>query len=502
MIVRQFFHAKCESLQYLSIHLQKYYGLLCFSYPDSKIIGLLPRWQLVAVDLSQILYYQRVATNYQLTSSTQDFLTCLKQQWAMSCQRYNEAKSAYHLHSALMKKTVPGLKAEASNGFAGGLLGFIGYDLAAAQSIAIKDRQSPLAMMGDYDVYLKQEGDGWQLYGPDSTELVQFYTELEQIFNDLKSSHPTPTTSNLNLNSSINNNQQQSTDSKGSTRPFRMTEPFAPQWTVEQYQSAFEKIQQYLIEGDCYQVNLTQPFKAALQGRLIEAFDALMTLSKASYAGYLQYQDFELISCSPELFIEFKAGGEMLTRPIKGTRPRHADAVQDAALKQQLLSSEKDRAENLMIVDLLRNDLGHYAQTGSVSVPALFEVESFAQVHHLVSEIRATLKPDVSVLDVLFNALPGGSITGAPKIRAMQIIDELEAEARGAYCGSMGYLNYDQTGCFNILIRTLQKRGNCLTAWAGGGITIASNCEEEYQECLDKIGAILNCITELSAKDD
>jgi para-aminobenzoate synthetase component 1 len=167
-----------------------------------------------------------------------------------------------------------------------------------------------------------------------------------------------------------------------------------------------------------------------------------------------------------------------------------------------LIDSEKDRAENLMIVDLLRNDLGHYAQTGSVSVPSLFEVESFAQVHHLVSEIRAKLKPDVSVLDVLFNALPGGSITGAPKIRAMQIIDELEAEARGAYCGSMGYLNYDHTGCFNILIRSLQKRGHCLTAWAGGGITIASNCEEEYQECLDKIGAILNCINELSAKDD
>lgn len=415
----------------------------------------------------------------------------------MSCQRHNNFELAKHLDLGSIQQTATDTTTEwgSSSGFTGGLLGFIGYDLAASQSVSLKNMQSPLAVMGDYDVYLKQEQDGWQLYGPDCAALSPFYAEIEQIFKQLEVSTPT-------RNDLIAHNQQQSTDSIQPARPFRMTAPFAPQWTVEQYQSAFEKIQQYLIQGDCYQVNLTQPFKASLEGRLIDAFDALVMLSKASYAGYLQYEDFELLSCSPELFIEFKAGGEMLTRPIKGTRPRHTDALQDAALKQQLIHSAKDRAENLMIVDLLRNDLGHYAQTGSVSVPALFEVESFAQVHHLVSEIRATLKPDVSVLDVLFNALPGGSITGAPKIRAMQIIDELEAEARGAYCGSMGYLNYDNTGCFNILIRSLQKRGHCLTAWAGGGITIASNCEEEYQECLDKIGAILNCITELSAKDD
>lgn len=497
MIVRQFFHAKCESLQFLSIHLQKYYGLLCFSYHDTKIIGLLPRWQLVAVSFSQTLYYQRVSLDYQVTSSTDDFFTALKQQWSMSCQRDNHFESAKHLDLGFIQQTATDTTTEwdSSSGFTGGLLGFIGYDLAASQSVSLKDVQSPLAVMGDYDVYLKQEQDGWQLYGPDCDALSPFYAEIEHIFKQIESNTPT-------RNDLIAHNQQQSTDTIQPARPFRMTAPFAPQWTVEQYQSAFEKIQQYLVQGDCYQVNLTQPFKASLEGRLIDAFDSLMTLSKASYAGYLQYEDFELLSCSPELFIEFKAGGEMLTRPIKGTRPRHTDALQDAALKQQLIDSEKDHAENLMIVDLLRNDLGYYAQTGSVSVPALFEVESFAQVHHLVSEIRATLKPDVSVLDVLFNALPGGSITGAPKIRAMQIIDELEAEARGAYCGSMGYLNYDNTGCFNILIRSLQKRGHCLSAWAGGGITIASNCEEEYQECLDKIGAILNCITELSAKDD
>jgi para-aminobenzoate synthetase component 1 len=161
-----------------------------------------------------------------------------------------------------------------------------------------------------------------------------------------------------------------------------------------------------------------------------------------------------------------------------------------------LIDSDKDRSENLMIVDLLRNDLSVHAQIGSVRVPTLFEVESFAQVHHLVSEIRAVLKPDQSPLRLLMDALPGGSITGAPKVRAMQIIAELEAGPRGAYCGSLGYLNADGTGRFNILIRTIQRTGNQLQAWVGGGITIASNVDSEYQECLDKISAILDCVNQ------
>jgi para-aminobenzoate synthetase component 1 len=155
-----------------------------------------------------------------------------------------------------------------------------------------------------------------------------------------------------------------------------------------------------------------------------------------------------------------------------------------------------------MIVDLLRNDFSKHAVTGSVQVSKLFEIESFAQVHHMVSEIKATLKPDISPLEVLFSAFPGGSITGAPKIRAMQIIDELEAESRGAYCGSIGYLNYNNTGSFNILIRTLQRHAEVLTAWAGGGITIASTCDAEYQECSDKIKAILDCVNQYSQSND
>ncbi|MGE8594234.1 MAG: chorismate-binding protein, partial [Acinetobacter faecalis] len=166
----------------------------------------------------------------------------------------------------------------------------------------------------------------------------------------------------------------------------------------------------------------------------------------------------------------------------------------DEQSKNTLKHSKKDQAENVMIVDLLRNDLSVYAEVGSVKTPKLFNIESFNQVHHMVSEIEATLKEDVQPFDVLMSALPGGSITGAPKIRAMQIIDELEQGARGAYCGSMGYFNSDGTGSWNILIRSIQKLQNELSVWAGGGITIASDCDAEYQECFDKVSALLDLL--------
>lgn len=459
VIVRQEFCTNCESIQTLSTYLQNCAGFVLMSYPTTKVVGLFPKWQAAALSTSQTLLSQRNGLHQDSRLLEVNYFSFLKQRW-------NISQSASNDYRPRIDKS-----------FYGGLLGFIGYDLAASQSIPLPNLASPAAIMGDYDIFLKQENSGsgknyWQLYGPDLPELQEVYNHIKALLSDLE----------------LENYSQV---------PFSLTTPFQAVWQLQQYEQAFYKIQDYLKQGDCYQVNLTQPFKADMQGSLIPVIDALMDLTKAQYGGFIKYNDFELLSCSPELFIEFNTDGELITKPIKGTRPRHQDSGVDEQLKQQLLESEKDRSENLMIVDLLRNDLGVYAQTGSVRVPGLFKVESFAQVHHLVSEIRATLKPDASALDVLFSALPGGSITGAPKIRAMQIIDELEAESRGAYCGSMGFLNYDGTGTFNILIRSLQKRGNTLTAWAGGGITVASNCEEEYQECLDKIGAILNCVNDL-----
>ena len=174
--------------------------------------------------------------------------------------------------------------------------------------------------------------------------------------------------------------------------------------------------------------------------------------------------------------------------------PRYDDPILDEQSKNTLIHSKKDQAENVMIVDLLRNDLSVYAEIGSVKTPKLFNIESFNQVHHMVSEVTATLKENINPFEMLLSALPGGSITGAPKIRAMQIIDELEGAPRGAYCGSMGYFNFDGTGCWNILIRSIQKYQDNVSIWAGGGITIASDCDAEYQECFDKVSAMLDLL--------
>ena len=181
--------------------------------------------------------------------------------------------------------------------------------------------------------------------------------------------------------------------------------------------------------------------------------------------------------------------------------PRSTNPTQDNAYKQQLIDSEKDRAENVMIVDLLRNDLGKYAKIGSVKVPKLFAIESFSNVHHMVSTIRAELKDDTHPLTVLFGSLPAGSITGTPKKRAVEIISELEQVPRGAYCGTMGYMNFDGSGQWNVLIRTLQARhapqqNTQVNLWAGGGITVASDCDAEYQECLDKVGNLLDVLAQ------
>ena len=183
---------------------------------------------------------------------------------------------------------------------------------------------------------------------------------------------------------------------------------------------------------------------------------------------------------------------QIITKPIKGTLPRGATKEQDERLKQQLAQSEKDKAENVMIVDLLRNDLGKYAEVGSVKVPKLFAIESFSNVHHMVSTVTAIIKEEYHPLTVLFNSLPAGSITGTPKKRAVEIISELEVAPRGAYCGTLGFLNFDGTGQWNVLIRSLQADSEGqVSLWAGGGITVGSNCDSEYQECHDKVGNLL-----------
>ena len=347
--------------------------------------------------------------------------------------------------------------------FNGGLIGFISYDHAAQQQVYIREKKQPSFFLGIYRSYLKLTSQGWTFFS-DEEDAERIFHVIQNAIKHKK--HPS----------------------------FSLTQPCSARWNKHEYRTAFKKVQNYIKAGDCYQINLTQEFTAKAQGCLLTTAEKFWKLTDAPYSSYLKVDDFELLSCSPELFINFEENRKIVTRPIKGTMPRYADPKQDEQSKKNLIHSKKDQAENVMIVDLLRNDLSVYAETGSVKTPQLFGIESFNQVHHMVSEVTATLKQDINPFKVLMSALPGGSITGAPKIRAMQIIDEVEGAPRGAYCGSMGYFNFDGTGSWNILIRSIQKYQEDVSIWAGGGITIASDCDAEYQECFDKVSAMLDLL--------
>lgn len=260
-------------------------------------------------------------------------------------------------------------------------------------------------------------------------------------------------------------------------------------WNKAQYEQAFAKVQHYLQSGDCYQVNLAMPFNSSADLRKQQPLPLLQSFNPA-FGGYLSTEHVTLFSVSPERFISV-TGNRLETRPIKGTVARGKDAAEDLANKEWLAASGKNQAENLMIVDLLRNDLSRYALPHSVKVEKLFAIESHANVHHMVSTISATKRDDISAMQVMLDALPGGSITGAPKKRAMEIINELEAGPRSAYCGVMGYFDDAGFADFNILIRTIVATQQGAQCWAGGGVVLDSTCEEEWQELHTKVARIL-----------
>jgi para-aminobenzoate synthetase component 1 len=265
------------------------------------------------------------------------------------------------------------------------------------------------------------------------------------------------------------------------------------------YTLAFNRIKQYLKEGDCYQVNLAQRFVARCKGDPWTAYQTLRELNAAPFSCYLNLPDVQILSSSPERFLKLTQG-VVETKPIKGTRPRKQDDAEDQAQIKSLESSNKDKAENLMIVDLLRNDISKTCEKGSVKVPVIFNVESYATVHHLVSTVTGKLAEDQHALDLLKSCFPGGSITGAPKIRAMEIIEELEPNRRGVYCGAIGYIGFDGNMDTNIAIRTLVHSKNTIRFWAGGGIVNDSVVEDEYQESFDKAAAMLDLLQQLTEK--
>jgi len=274
---------------------------------------------------------------------------------------------------------------------------------------------------------------------------------------------------------------------------FALDSPFMSNFTPSAYAAAFAQAQEYIQAGDCYQVNLAQRFSARCSGDPLGAYLQLRAGIRSPFSAFIRDEDRTVLCFSPERFLEVR-GDQVQTQPIKGTRRRSPDAAQDKALADELLHSEKDRAENLMIVDLLRNDLGSLCATGSVRVKKLFELHSFSNVHHLVSTIQGRLPAPHTPIDLLRVCFPGGSITGAPKQRSMEIIAELEPDARQVYCGSAGYVGFDGQMDSNIMIRTLLCEGQDIHCWGGGGLVADSVCSQEYQECFDKINNIIKVL--------
>ena len=269
--------------------------------------------------------------------------------------------------------------------------------------------------------------------------------------------------------------------------------PLDPAISLGTWQARFAELQQAIAAGDIYQANLTMPLTGAYRGDPLALYAALRKAANAGHGGVIWDGSHALVSLSPELFFEV-TDGQLPARPMKGTRPRHADPAQDAAAAEELARSEKDRAENLMIVDLMRNDLSRVAEAGSVTVDEPFKVESFPTVHQMVSTVRADLKPGTGLGDIVKALFPCGSITGAPKIRAMEIIDQLERDARGPYCGAIGAYGADGTASFNVAIRTLRltpiENGHgTAVLGVGAGIVADSDALGEWREALLKAQA-------------
>jgi para-aminobenzoate synthetase component 1 len=265
-------------------------------------------------------------------------------------------------------------------------------------------------------------------------------------------------------------------------------------FTHRAYLDAVARVREYILAGDIFQANLSQRFDAPLRESTWDFYRRLRARNAAPFAAYLDLPDATVLSASPERFLSVDVEGHVETRPIKGTRPRGHGPEHDAALGQALVESDKDRAENLMIVDLMRNDLSRVCAAGTVRVPELFALERYATVHHLVSTVVGRLARGVDALDLLRAAFPGGSITGAPKLRAMEIIAELEPSQRGVYCGAIGYWSVTGALDTNIAIRTTVAREGHLYFSAGGGIVADSDPEQEYLETLDKARGIIDAI--------
>lgn len=363
----------------------------------------------------------------------------------------------------------PGFKTDVDLPFNGGAIGYFSYDLARRledlPSLAQDAEHIPEMAVGIYPWAVIVDHHQQKSYLVGQCEQSRWQDLIRQFSQPVNQEHQT----------------------------FKVTGEVKSNMDKDAYVQAFNRIKHYLREGDCYQVNLAQRFVADCEGDPWTAYQTLRKLNAAPFSCYLNFPEVQVLSSSPERFLKL-TDSVVETKPIKGTRPRKTDYAEDQQQIKNLEASNKDRAENLMIVDLLRNDISKTCKGGSVKVPMLFDVESYATVHHLVSTVTGILAENRHALDLLKSCFPGGSITGAPKIRAMEIIEELEPNRRGVYCGAIGYIGFNGNMDTNIAIRTLIHSKNTIRFWAGGGIVNDSVAEEEYQESFDKAAAMLDLL--------
>ncbi len=277
------------------------------------------------------------------------------------------------------------------------------------------------------------------------------------------------------------------------TQKFIIKTPIRDSISFDDYKNKFDKVMSYIKAGDCYQINLSKKFEVDTEGDSWQFYKKFRDINKSPFMAYLLYDDFDILSGSPERFIKLK-DGIVSTRPIKGTKARGKDKFLDQRNADELSNSIKDKSENLMIVDLLRNDLSMNCKIGSVKVDELFSIESYPNVHHLVSTISGVLDNKSSNIKLFSDSFPGGSITGAPKVRAIEIIDELEDHARDLYCGSVCYFSFNGAMDSNVAIRSMIHKNNKLYFYSGGGLTAGSNVDDEYQEIEDKAENIKQAI--------
>ncbi len=362
--------------------------------------------------------------------------------------------------------------------FVGGAVGYLAYDLChfieRLPSTAVDDLELPECYFGFYDAVIAYDHLENKVYiistgFPEQGEAQQ--SKKEARLSELKRLLSNPLTDGGDRDSKV------SVDLKGN-------------FTHKKYLEAVQACREYIMAGDIFEVNLSQRFDADLPIQPYELYRRLRTINPAPFACYLGFEGVDIVSASPERFIQL-TGDLVETRPIKGTRPRGASPAEDEAIAKELVNSYKDRAENVMIVDLERNDLGRVCRYGSIKVRELLVLEKYATVFQLVSTVEGRLQEGKNCIDLLKGTFPGGSITGAPKVRSMEIIDELEPTRRSVYTGNIGYIGFNGDLDLNIAIRTLIVKNERAYFQVGGAVTYDSDPEAEYIETLDKAKALL-----------